>query len=152
MALSTSIIVSCTTEDFWELDCDVTRPRINDWTDKFIVRTGTRGVVECKDDIAGMQCGVWPVDHVSAISWDNIPSTSVLKENCRKIYYTDNDYEYCDLDNVHMSICSGAEVNEYFISDLGYFGQDCESWHLLSELLAGELTVPDIQKVCIELA
>jgi hypothetical protein len=45
------------------------------WTDKFIVKMKTRGMVECKDDVA---CnGVWPVDHVSAIAWStsNFPAS-----------------------------------------------------------------------------
>ena len=95
---------------------------------------------------------IWPTDHVSAISWNKIPKTSALKKNCHEIHYADNEYEYCDLDNVCTSICSGTGVNEYFINDLGYFGQDCESWLLLSELLAEEITVSDIQAFCIELA
>lgn len=107
-----------------QVECDVVRPRKDHWTDKFIISEGegTVDMVECMRDGSSVNCGVWPLGSVHADEWAVLPDDDAEKALCSVIQYPNNEYEYCDIENVGLAACTGKKThNKYFFSDLGFF-------------------------------
>jgi hypothetical protein len=89
---------------------------------------------------------------VHADEWAVLPDDDAEKALCSVIHYPNNEYEYCDIENVGLAACTGKKHNTYFFSDLGFFGQDCPSWKYLQDYMEGLLTLDMMDEICAKTA
>ena len=129
----------------------VVLPRVNDWTDKFITVHSTREILFCDGSSRNLLPGFWEYDSAVARTWANVYNGTQSGGCC--IYdFPNNEYVYCNPNATYVAACTGALPNAMFFHTMGFPGQDCYSWSMLTEILAEEVTAAAIAADCARMA
>ena len=129
----------------------VVLPRVDDWTDKFITVHSTREILFCDGSSRNLLPGFWEYDSAVARTWANVYNGTQSGGCC--IYdFPNNEYVYCNPNATYVAACTGALPNAMFFHTMGFPGQDCYSWSMLTEILAEEVTAAAIAADCARMA